>query len=167
MLEPAELLEAARLLTTPGATPPSEGRLRRAVSTSYYALFHTLLRAAAEHFIGAGRSTQPGFAILYRGFNHGRIKTVCIAVDVAQLSPSLARQLGRQVVHRDLRDCASSFVTLQGARHRADYDPHATFTHHDVTDLIEEAAVAMTVFHRAPAEERADFLALMLANPRD
>ncbi len=168
VIDPAQLLAAARLLAAPGASPsPSEGQLRRAISTAYYALFHTFLRAGAERFMGLRANRRPGYAILYRGFNHGRMKTICAAVDAPRLSPALERQLGCQAVHPDVRNCANIFLALQGARHRADYDPYAVFTHGDAVKLTDQAELAMSIFARAPEDERSDFLALMLATTRD
>jgi len=56
MPDPAELLSVARLLSTIGSEPRSDdAQLRRAVSTAYCALFHKVLRAAAQCFMGAGQ----------------------------------------------------------------------------------------------------------------
>lgn len=168
MLDPAELLRTSKLLLEPAAgAPASDGQLRRAVSTAYYALFHTLLKAAAERFMGAGSAGRPGYAILYRGFSHGRMKSVCQAVDVAQLSAHLSRQLGRSAIDRSLRDCASGFVALQLARHQADYDPLARFDLAYATDIVDLATLAIDAFASAPVEERADLLALMLSTSRE
>jgi hypothetical protein len=48
-LNPPELLGAAKLLADfEGGAPPSDSRLRRAISTAYYAVFHAALTAAAD-----------------------------------------------------------------------------------------------------------------------
>jgi uncharacterized protein (UPF0332 family) len=55
MPSPSELIAAARFMVT--ASDPSEltdARLRRAISTAYYAVFHTVLHAAAKRFMGSG-----------------------------------------------------------------------------------------------------------------
>ena len=51
-------------------------------------------------------------------------------------------------------------------KHLADYDPAATFTVADAQFLVDAAEAAMTAFDQTPVDERADVLALMLANPR-
>jgi hypothetical protein len=158
----------ARLLAAPGASPPpTEGQLRRAVSTAYYALFHRVLRAGAERFMGPGNETRPGYSLIYRGFSHGRMKSVCTSIDAARLSDTLQRQLGTQAVGQDMRNFANSFLALQEDRHRADYDPHAKFTHSGAVDAVDQAELALHAFDRATGEEQADVLALMLVNTRD
>jgi hypothetical protein len=86
MPNPSELLALSRHLST--AADPidlTDARLRRAVSTAYYAVFHTILRAAALRFMGAGQENAAGYAILYRSFDHRHMKTVCEALDVSTL----------------------------------------------------------------------------------
>lgn len=166
MLDAAELIGAARLLLSSGEEA-SDGRLRRAISTAYYALFHALLRAGADRFAGASEAASPAYAILYRGFSHGRMKAVCAAVDVARLSLTLQRQLGRDVIHPELRDCARAFIELQRARHLADYDPHYVCTQAGAADSVDQAEVAISAFARAPEADRSDLLAFMLTPARD
>ena len=85
---------AARLLADPnmtGATGPDDARLRRAVSTAYDAVFHMVLRAAADRFMGPDEQASPGYSILYRGFSHAQIRSACAALLPAKLSPRFAR----------------------------------------------------------------------------
>jgi hypothetical protein len=65
----------------------SDAQRRRAVSTAYYAVFHHILAAAAARFMGPGTEASGGYRLLYRGFNHGRMKTVCTALTAPALSP--------------------------------------------------------------------------------
>jgi len=66
-----------------------------------------------------------------------------------------------------MRDFASNFPRLQGARHLADYDPQAVFPHAGVLFLIDTAAIAIEAFDRTTADEQADILALMLVRARN
>jgi hypothetical protein len=51
--DPSDLLDAARVLMhSASSLPLTEARMRRAVSTAYYAVFHKVLQAGAEHFMG-------------------------------------------------------------------------------------------------------------------
>ncbi len=96
MPDPSDLLAVARfLLSADSSVPSSEARLRRAVSTACYALFHKTLNAGAERFMGAGRQKSAGYNLFYRGFNHGRMKSVCESLNVAILSKTLRQQPGR------------------------------------------------------------------------
>ena len=47
-MTPHDLMQAARAL----AERPTQAWLRRAVSTAYYAMFHTLAASAADLFLG-------------------------------------------------------------------------------------------------------------------
>jgi hypothetical protein len=149
-----------------GTTPPSDAQLRRAVSTAYYALFHKILRAAAERFMGSNQEASAGYAMLYRSFDHRHMKAVCGALDVATLKDTLKRQLGREAVSQEMRNFANAFPVLQEARHLADYDPTAFFLPVDVASLIDAAEFAMAHFDRATPDEQTDVMALMTVRAR-
>lgn len=116
--------------------------------------------------MGSGSQGTVGYGLIYRSFNHGRMKSVCEALNVARLSRTLQQQLGRTVVSPEMRGFAAAFVILQEARHDADYDPSVRFSLSDATDLIEAAAATMATYDTIAPGEQADILALMLANPR-
>ena len=162
--DPAGLLAVARSLLT--ATPPSEAHFRRAVSTAYCAVFHATLRSGAERLMGPGTQRSAGYGLLYRGCNHGRMKTVCEALDVPVLGRRLQEQLGRTAVSPAMRDVAQAFPILQEARHKADYDPSVVFVLSDAIDLVDLAAATIQAFDQVAPEEKADMLALMLVSPR-
>lgn len=167
MPQPAELIALARLLVSPGtAGKPSDAQLRRAVSTAYYAVFHKVLRSAADRFIGPGRDRSAGYGVLYRGFNHGRIRSVCESLNSPNLSKTVQEQLGRGAVSQDMREFAGHFTVLQYKRHRADYDPSAVFGLIDSEALVDAAETAIATFDIITPDEKADVLALMLVNPR-
>jgi hypothetical protein len=154
------------VLADEGASPaPSQARLRRAVSTAYYALFHTVARAGALRFMGTGGDAQPGYTAIYRWFSHGRVKSVCQALAAAP-GGSVRRQPGAAATSADMRYFADVFRESQDQRNRADYDPRAVFLHADTVLFVDEAERAMEAFARATAEEQADVLALMLVNNR-
>ena len=166
MLRPSEFLDLARRLLQPEERIANDVDLRRSISTSYYALFHTVLTTAAERFVGADPSRQRGYAIVYRAFNHSQMRQVCESLTLPLLSKSLRQQLGRETAHPDLRDFAVVFTELQSRRHQADYDPTTTITFQDARTAFDLAERGIIVFERAPADERADVLALMLAGSR-
>jgi hypothetical protein len=168
MLEPSELLAVARLLST--ASNPAEltdARLRRAVSSAYYAVFHTILRAAARRFMGGDGESAAGYGILYRSFDHRHMATVCDALQAPTLKDRYRRNLRKPSVGKDTRDFATIFPSLQAARHQADYDPMAAFAASDVASLIEIAEIAIAAFNRVAADEQADVLALLMVRIRD
>ena len=167
MPDPAELLAVARLLSNASApTPPSDARLRRAVSTAYYAVFHMVLGIAARRFMGPDQEHTAGYALIYRGFDHGRMKDICGKI----LSPTLSARyqilLRKTSVSQDMRDFAKAFPAIQEARHLADYDPMTQFLPSDVSSLIDSAEVARAAFDRVEPAEQADVLALMMVGGR-
>jgi hypothetical protein len=170
MIEPSEWFDLAFSLVDSIGDPlirPSQASLRRGVSTAYYGLFHIVLRAGAQRFMGIGTDPLPGYGTLYRAFNHGRMKTICSALHAVNLSPALKRQLGRTTISQELRDFAAAFLDLQAARQRADYDPQAIYVQRDAIDLVFRAIGGAIAFRNVAPAEQADVLALMLAAGRD
>lgn len=165
MADPSELLAAARLLVDGG--PPTDAQLRRAVSTAYYAVFHYILRAAADRFMGRAEAASAGYALLYRSFDHRHMKTVCGALRASTLRERFRRHLRRDSVSVEVQDFAGAFEELQDARHTADYDPVASLVISDVMALIQAAVVAMNTFDRVSPDEKSDVLALLMVRARD
>ena len=99
--------------------------MNRAVSTAYYALFHTMARLCADTIAGTGktRSTK-AWQQTYRALAHGFAKNACAQVRSRGFSPEITR-------------FAMAFVELQQLRHDADYDPTKSFKRSDVIPLIE------------------------------
>lgn len=167
MLDPSELLAVARLLLIAGApSPPSQAQLRRAVSTAYYALFHTILRTAGERFAGSDQEHSGAYAILYRSFDHGHMSKACEDLQASTLKDRIKGALRRDLLSQDTRDFAGIFQALQDARHRADYDPTVRFLPSEVASRIDAAEVAIEAFNRILADEQADVLALLMVRTR-
>lgn len=116
--------------------------------------------------MGPDQENTAGFSLLYRGFNHGQMKSICEALQVSTLKNKFKSHLRRTIVSQDTRDFASAFPLLQDARHPADYDPSVQFLPSDVFSLIDAAEVAIDAFDRIAASEKADILALMLVGAR-
>lgn len=166
MLQPSEFLEVAKLLVSPTAGTPNDAEVRRSISTAYYALFHTVLTAGADRLFGAHERGRVGYVIVYRSFEHTRLKRVCEDAARSTVSPTLQRQIGRTALDSRLRDFANAFVLLQASRHAADYDPAIILNQDDALAAIDRAENAMTSFAAAPDDERSDLLALMLGGGR-
>jgi hypothetical protein len=116
---------------------PKQVDLRRAVSAAYYALFHLLTTEAAQNWKRQGQRHR--FA---RMFDHGRMKTCSSKVS----SRPLPTDLAEVPVATDLKLVADSFVTLQQARHTADYDNSRVWSRTQVYETIAQAQDAMTVW---------------------
>jgi hypothetical protein len=166
MPDPNELLAVARLLIDETSGPASDAQLRRAVSTAYYAVFHKILREAADRFVGPDHSSKAAYRLVYRNFDHSRVREICLKLNVSALSAPMRLDLGRDTVSLEMRDFASSFPFLQFARHRADYDPGYVIATPDAANHIAAAQTAMAAFDQTAEAERTDVLALMMGRSR-
>ena len=158
-MNPDDLIRIARYLastgTGVGTGRPSQADLRRAVSTTYYALFHALAQCCANTLIGAAshQSQQP-WRQTYRALEHHHAKNRC-------KSPEIDR------FPQEIQTFAASFVALQNRRHTADYDPYpnqssTSFYRHDVLQLITEAEQAINSLNSAYPLDRHAFAAYVL-----
>ena len=152
-MNPHGLMEVARALVESGHAPPTQARLRRAISTAYYALFHCLAAAAANLFIGTVRS--PAWHRTYRALEHGRARSACRQVQAMREFPVA------------VRDFAEAFVALQEARQEADYalDTPA-YEQSDVLGSIASAELAIREFEQATVDARRGFVAHVLFRER-
>ena len=133
-MDSKQLLELAETLTQATGGRPRQVALRRAVSTAYYAMFHSLTKDIAECLVGKTLRTRPDSAWrqVYRGLDHKGAKTACNN-----------RSNAGSGFPVEIQDFATSFVQLQVQRHAADYDPYRHFSKQEVLDLIAEAEAAI------------------------
>ena len=70
-----DFIETARHLTS-STGRPRQTDLRRAVSTTYYALFHCLAACYADTIVGGpgAKRSKPAWRQAYRALNHGSAK---------------------------------------------------------------------------------------------
>ena len=148
-----DLIEAARALTESGRGRPTQARLRRAVSTTYYAMFHCLAATAADLFVG--RKRGPAWHRAYRALEHGKAGNACRQGRTMQAFPV------------EVRDFARAFVMLQTERQRADYalDTNA-YQKSDVLGYIASAELAIGRFEQAGIDARRAFAAHVLFRQR-
>ena len=144
-----DLIEAARALVESDGAPPTQARLRRAVSTVYYAMFYTLAASAADLFIGTERSLA--WHRVYRALEHGRARRACQQGQAMREFPE------------EVRDFARAFVVLQKARQQADYAlDTATYQKSDVLYHIASAERAISRFEQADVNAKRGFAAHVL-----
>ena len=159
--------EIARVLA--GLPYPSEADFRRAVSASYFALFHAVtLRASAFLVPGAARSELFRSA---RQTAHRHIRRVSLAVTDAG-TPSLPEDdlVARVRSDQRVRLVADAFCRLSDERRDADYDHFAEF-HQDralrginlATDAV--SVTESTAFARSEAAQ--SFLGMIANRARD
>ncbi|MBK1624561.1 hypothetical protein [Afifella marina] len=155
-MKPRDLLETARDLTRSGHGKPRQANLRRATSSVYYALFHTLAKTTADLFIGGTGSARSDAAWLqaYRALDHGTAKSRCNNTSALVGFP------------QELQDFALRFVAMQEKRQIADYDPSETFYKSDVLLDIEQTEAVLDRFDRVPAQAKRAFAAFLVLRTR-
>ncbi len=153
LLEIADSLASGRIGSRRGR--PKQAELRRAVSATYYALFHCLARNCADLLVG-GRSstrTRKAWQQLYRALDHGRAKRRCRHQTLSRFP-------------QQIRNFANQFVTMQEQRHLADYDPLNPFSRSAVSLFIDESRTVITDFENVDRDDRRAFAVFVLFDLR-
>ena len=156
-MQPLDFTRAARdLVDSVGGGRPREVNLRRAVSTTYYALFHCLADCCANMLAGSVQANRshPAWRQTYRALQHTTARNRC----------------RRGAINRfpaDIRNFAKLFVSMQVKRHRADYDPGGTFRKSDVIQDIDEAEDVIKRFSEVSRADRRAFAIYVLLDIRN
>lgn len=165
-IDPQKLIEAGRdFAKTRGKGRPRPIWLRRAVSSAYYALFHQLCREAAEHLIPKGSPQQR--LKLARAFGHGDMKKTCARIAGREGGGNQhLRPLLDSLKGTGIEDVAASFVDLQEARHRADYDHLADFSKAVALAHLRDAEKAIQALEKAKKRDQQTFFSLLAIGTR-
>ena len=154
-MQALDFIETARDLAATRTGRPRETNLRRAVSTTYYALFHCLAACCADMLVGgagANRS-RPAWRQVYRALQHRQASKRCTKPDIQRFPD-------------EVQDLANVFANMQRKRHDADYDPEAAFSKPDVIQGITEAEDTIRRFARVPPRARRAFAVYLLFDIR-
>lgn len=157
-----DLLAQARRLASAEPRRPRQASLRRAVSASYYALYHLLVsEATGRMFAGARLAALRGDVA--RAFAHRTMKDVARQFSSRNVSPRLRAGLNGQPLQAELVRVADSFVRLQDARSDADYDTARTFRRGEALVSVQISERAFADWRRVRKSVQADtFLAGLL-----
>ena len=153
-MQPLDFIETARDLA--GASrqdrQPRETNLRRAVSTTYYALFHCLTSCCADTVAGDSPGNRDPLAWnqAYRALEHGTARNRCKDEGKIKRFPY------------EIKEFAAQFVDLEMKRRRADYDPNANFSRNEVIQDIDAAENVIRCFTKASFKDRRAFVAYIL-----
>lgn len=144
-------LTTARRLAPTSAKKPVQANLRRCISTCYYAVFHALAKMVADSLIGATKAVRPNKAWVevYRGLVHGPCKNACTSAKNINFP-------------QEILDFADTFVQLQEARHRADYDPMYRPTKKDALMYISLAERCIATLKAVPSKDKKAFATWVL-----
>lgn len=144
-----------------GAGQPRNVNLRRAVSSAYYAVFHGIVLAATDRLLPG--ATPDERHRLARSFSHSNLRLASEYVVTPNKVPTEARPIALSAAtNAGLVDVAEALLSLQEARHRADYDHLADFTKVgalQAVDMAEDALVKLDSLRETPDLQR--FLSLL------
>ena len=156
-----DLLTQALTLLVRSDTPDGLGEvdLRRAISASYYALFHRI-NSDAVALIAPNVPDATNYRI-QRWFDHGEMRKICVRFLPNELKPPLRDLIGK-TASTDLQTVGLSFVQLQDARHSADYDLGYFLTDEIAWNLLEKATDALAAWSRISNSAEANIFILSL-----
>lgn len=139
-----DLLVQADQLARLGPGRPKQSSLRRAVSSAYYGLFHLLTFEVSALYV-----VEPGLAArINRTLNHGEMKKASSMIANNNLPKALQPQGGGYDIQPEVRMVANAFVSLQQARHEADYDLSRTFRRQETLEFVQSAGKAFATWDR-------------------
>lgn len=167
LLDPSGFIYVAARLAETRLEGTRQESLRRAISTTYYAVFHAVVSRAVDQMVGSERRDSPRYTTLYRAFEHRRMRQACEEIIKPNLAPRIARALGSMKPDPRLVAIAATFLTLQDRRHWADYAPIGETSFLEVVDLLDQAQVAISHLDWADEEQTANWFSLMIAWPKE
>ena len=145
-----ELINVSRLLAV---GQPTQGALRRAVSTAYYAMFHALAASNADLIVGPRTpANESRWIATYRSLRHFR------AENPLHGWPHLFGP--------PIQNFAYVIGSIKTERENADYNPGAHFAQNEVITWIDAAERAIIRFNATSPQERAMVAIATLAGQR-
>ena len=154
VLEDRLILVASDLIKRTGKRP-REAFMRRAVSSAYYAVFHTLCRLCADTLVGGIHHKSQAWGRVYRGVGHTNAKAVLTnSKEIAALPSYFA-------------EFAAAFILLQKEREQADYNPAPFGKYFAETELLVAQAVgAIELLERLSDDDRRALATAILIKAR-
>ncbi len=142
---PTDILNTARTLVNQDKGRPRQVNLKKAISATYYAMFHTLCQNCANSFIGTSKRSNRAWNQAYRSLEHGFVRNQVRNQQVMASFPEAITKF------------AEIYVILQQFRHEADYDPAIRFKRHEVLNAIDFAERAINNFNRVRNKHKKAF----------
>jgi hypothetical protein len=162
ILDPEHLFEQADLLITARAGRPRQADIRRAISATYYGLFHAAVTAAADQVVGATNRAKSRYGLVYRSIDHKSLRDLCEAIKKPNLPDKYKPYAPQGGFEPDIIAFATAVAELQEKRHEADYNPMIQMKRSDTILWIGAARAALTGFQNVDPEQRTIFLTLLL-----
>ncbi len=156
-IEPEKLLETADRLMVARRGRPAYHDHRRAVSTAYYAVYHSLTDRVAK--AAFGDADDEFLQRVRRWIGHADIRNV--AKWIGQLGGTISKQPpahiaallkppGTSHIDSDTLFVAEGFLELNERREQADYDHTAVFTR---ADSLNQVALARAIVARVESTQ--------------
>jgi hypothetical protein len=152
-----DLLEQAGHLARRERKRPKQVSLRRAISATYYGLFHLLLEEAAKRLVTAADLR----CLVSRAFAHNEMLKAAKCFASGGSLPVHVAAAFTGSIPAEIQQIARAFVDLQQARHDADYNLLKSFTRQEALDHLTTAQSAFTAWSTVKARP-ADKVALEL-----
>jgi hypothetical protein len=160
--DPQHLLDQARQLIIPPLGQRSrEESLRRGISTAYYAVFHHVLAAAADQFVGEAQRGSPRYALVYRSVSHRALRQLCQELRKPTVSSKYQAFVPSVGFGKALPAFATAYLELYEKRHSADYDPAFSVKRLDAIQALATAREGIERFGRSTPVRRRMFLTLL------
>jgi uncharacterized protein (UPF0332 family) len=158
LINPDYLLDQANGLIVSGAAGrPRQVDYRRALSATYYALFHAVLIKAVEFIVPQQHRQSANYKLVYRSLDHKKLRDVCTAIKQVPPPLGLSPYFPTNGFSADIVAFASAVVEAYEKRHLADYDPFYRVTR---TDALATVATARTALGRLGNASANDLFAL-------
>lgn len=160
-LKPNDLLDTALFLVNADPKRPRDANLRRALSSIYYACFHTLAEDAADLLAGKRKVDRKNAAWrqVYRSLLHRRLK------ESVKENSRYKATLKKFPAH--IQQFANKLVHLQGERHSADYDPFFKISKSSVLTEILQAEALIANYKLVSDYDRRAFCVFVLFELRN
>jgi hypothetical protein len=165
--DPDHLLDQAeRLIASRGGSVARQVDLRRAISSAYYALFHTVATGASDDLVGRTHRHTARYQLVYRSVEHRSLLRLCTDVSKTKLPEKYANHQPQGGFGSDLLAFADTVVELQEKRNRADYDPGFRAVKSEVVLDIARGRAALAHFRNASRSQQRAFVSLIVFSPR-
>lgn len=166
-IRPQALLKHARALAEhrSGAGRPQLTWLRRSTSAAYYAHFHSISLAVIDQVAALLPSEHRHR--LARSIAHGRVAEICrwVKADSAAGKEHVRPIVASLQSNADVTSLADIFLTLQQARHEADYDHLAVFKKATVLSHVAQAEAGVDLVASLKGHQMGErFFALVALN---
>jgi len=122
---------------------PRQVDLRRALSASYYALFHAASTEAADNLVGVGNRQSERYGLVYRSVDHANLRRLCEEIQKPALTDRYRRFEPEGGFAPGIKGFATTILELQRKRHSADYDPLMRFSRTEARAAINGGRAAL------------------------